>query len=392
MWHRVVSRGVLHNLLICVPRITQASSSPNEYLLTTFDSWVQDDWKVLRRLTVNLGLRYEPWLPPHDGRGYMAGFLPGVQSMIAPLAPKGVLFGGDPGIPQAIASNSWDTFSPRFGFAWDIFGSGKTILRGGYGVFRSGTEFFGLVSTLANSVPFRTVTVSIPSPASLENPYANYGPSPFPYTPPSSLAKYSFGSNIAIRVLNPQTRPGYTQSWNLTLDRQLTHDTAITVSYVGNHVVGIMTRYQANPGVYGPGATAGNLNSRRIYPGIGNLTLAGSWGWSRYDGLQTQVVKRAAHGLTLLVNYTWAKAMGIDSSGAFATALGAGPRDPYNLGLDYSPADYDITHSFKAAVIYDLPAIHGVTGDVPARRERVAGQFDSDGADRISVHLPEWCG
>jgi hypothetical protein len=344
-------------LLGLATTFSQASSSPNDYLVTTFDAWVQDDWKVLRRLTFNLGLRYEPWLPPHDARGYMAGFLPGVQSTVAPLAPRGLLFGGDPGIPQAIAKNNWKTFSPRFGFAWDVFGDGKTIVRSGYGVFRSGTEFFGLVSTLANSVPFRTASVSIPSPASIEDPYAGYGPIPFPYTPPSSLANYKFGANVAIRVLNPQTTAGYTQSWNFTLERQLTHDTAVTASYVGNHVIGIMTRYQANPGVYTPGATAGNINSRRTYPGFGNLTLAGSWGWSRYNGLQLQVIKRAARGLTMLVNYTYSKAMSIDSSGAFATALGAGPRDPYNLGLDYSPADYDVTHAFKAAVIYDLPSM-----------------------------------
>ncbi len=347
------------SLLLGLPTtFSQASSSPNDYLVTTFDAWVQDDWKVLRRLTLNMGLRYEPWLPPHDAKGYMAGFLPGVQSTVAPLAPRGLLFGGDAGIPQAIAQNNWKTFSPRFGFAWDVFGDGKTIVRSGYGVFRSGTEFFGLVSTLANSVPFRTASVSIPDPPTMANPYAGYGPIPFPYTPPSTLANYKFANNIAIRVLNPQTTAGYTQSWNFTLERQLTRDTAVTASYVGNHVIGIMTRYQANPGLDIPGATTANVNTRRLYPGFGNLTLAGSWGWSRYDGLQLQVTKRAARGLTMLVNYTYSKAMSIDSSGAFATALGAGPRDPYNLALDYSPADYDVTQAFKAAVIYELPAMH----------------------------------
>ena len=138
------------SLLLGLPTtFTQASSSPNDYLVTTFDAWVQDDWKILRRLTLNIGLRYEPWLPPHDAKGYMAGFLPGVQSTVAPLAPKGLLFGGDPGIPQAIAQNNWKTFSPRFGFAWDVFGDGKTIVRSGWASSAAAPSFSDCVSTLA---------------------------------------------------------------------------------------------------------------------------------------------------------------------------------------------------------------------------------------------------
>jgi hypothetical protein len=336
---------------------TQASSSPNNYLVTTFDAFVQDDWKILRRLTLNLGMRYDPWLPPHDGKGYLPGFWPGRQSTLAPLAPLGLVFGGDPGVPAAIAQNGWKTFSPRFGFAYDIFGDGKTVFRGGYGIFRSGTEFFGLVSTLAGSVPFRTVSVSIPDPSSTADPYAGYGPAPFPYTPPASLANYKFPANLAVRTLDPKAHPGYTQSWNFTLERQVARDAAVTISYVGNHSIDLMDRYQANPGLIVPGATTGNVNSRRLYPGFGNLTFASSFGWSHYNALQAQVAKRTAHGLTLLANYSFGKAMGIDSSGAFATALAAGPRDPFNLTLDYSPADYDITQQLNLTLIYDLPAV-----------------------------------
>ena len=160
----------------------QATSTPNNFLVTTVDAFVQDDWKVASRLTLNLGVRYEPWLYPHDARGYLPGFLPGQQSSLAPLAPLGLVFAGDFGLPPSIVRSDWHTFSPRFGLAWDVFGDGKTIFRGGYGIFRSGTEFFGLVSTVAGSVPFRTASVSITNPLSTENPYAGNGPVPFPYT------------------------------------------------------------------------------------------------------------------------------------------------------------------------------------------------------------------
>ncbi len=346
------------SFLVGLPsNFSQATTASNRYLVTTFDLWIQDDWKLTRRLTLNMGLRYDPWLPPHDAKGYLPGFLPGFQSAIAPLAPRGLLFGGDADIPASIVRNGWKTFSPRFGFAFDTFGDGKTIIRAGYGIFRTGTEFFGLVSQLANSVPFKTVNVSIPDPPSTIDPYAGFGPIPFPYKPPASLADYRFPATFSVRALDPGARPGYTQSWNFTVERQVMKDTAVTVSYVGNHARGIMTRYQANPGIYIPGATTGNVNSRRLYPGLGNLTLAGSFGYAHYNALQAQVTKRTRRGLTLLANYTWGKAMSVDSSGAFGTALGASPRNPWDLSVDYSVADYDIKHNFKGTAIYDLPEV-----------------------------------
>jgi hypothetical protein len=335
---------------------SQATSTPNRFLVTNFDAWLQDDWKITRRLTLNLGVRYDPWLPPHDAKGYLPGFLPGAQSTIAPLAPLGVVFGGDPGIPANIVGNHFNTFSPRVGFAWDTTGSGKTIVRAGYGLFRPSTEFFGFVSTMAGSVPFRGTSVSISNPASTADPYAGYGASPFPYTPPASLATYKFPATFSLRGLDPTSRPAYIQNWNFTVERQVRRDTAITLSYVGNHALGTMTRFYANPGLYWGPTTTGGVNTRRMYKGLGNVTLGGSFGFSNYNALQAQVTKRTTKGLTLMANYTYGKTMGIDSAGAFGTALGSSPRDPYNLKLDYAPADYDITHTFKVTAIYDVPA------------------------------------
>ena len=113
-------------------------------------------------------------------------------------------------------------------------------------------------------------------------------------------------------------------------------------------------RYEANPAVYGPGATVGNENSRRLYPGIEQLTLGTSYNHGAYNALQAQFTKRISFGLNLMANYTWSKSFDLDSSGLFGTALSSSPSNPFNLAGGYAPSDYDATHQLKIAALYDI--------------------------------------
>ena len=355
------SGDAIAGLLLGLPAsFAEDSTAPERFLSTVFDAWVQDDWRVLRRLTLNLGVRWDPWLPARDTLGPIPGFLPGARSMIAPLAPTGLLFSGDPGMPASVLRRSLKTPAPRIGFAWDVFGRGSTVMRGGYGIYRPSGEFFGQLRQIANNTPMRSASISITAPPSTADPFAGYaGNIPFPFQPPSrsQMASYVFPASMALPAFDPNSRSGYTQSWNLTVERQLARGTALSVSYVGNRYIAAMSRYNANPAIYGPGATLTNTNARRLYRGFTNITLGSSIADGHYHGLQTQFTKRAAHGLTVLANYTWSKAMDLDSAGDFGGAGGDAPRNPFNLALDKARADFDVQHQAKLTLIYDLPVL-----------------------------------
>jgi len=126
--------------------------------------FVQDDYRVSSRLTVNLGVRWDIQTPPTDPHNRIATFIPGRQSTIYPYMPTGLLYPGDPGVPRGIVDLSWKHLSPRIGFAWDPFGDAKTSVRAGAGLFW-GTVSGNGWNAPSNFVPF-TVSLSFPDAGS----------------------------------------------------------------------------------------------------------------------------------------------------------------------------------------------------------------------------------
>jgi hypothetical protein len=321
--------------------------------------YVQDDWKVNRQLTLNLGLRWEPWLPPTDLNNSLTAFVPGVQSIIAPGAPKGLLFPGDPGISDSVFQQNWKDFAPRIGFAWNVGGDQKTVIRAAYGIFYGFPE--GLLYQRTDATQPTDLYLSIPAPQSFTNPYAGYpGGSPFPrgHIEPSGFATYSFLLPVSGGMLDPSSRVGYTQNWNFTVERQF-GNSAVSVAYVGNHAINVVGSRQFNPAIFGPGATVANENSRRLYPGLGAVELASSYVYASYNALQVNVTKRMHNGLTLLSNFVWAKTIDNTSS---ATEGNAGPHNPFNFESARGPADFDQEFRFNLSAVYSLPhfQVHGL--------------------------------
>ncbi len=186
-----------------------------------FYTFVQDDWKISRRLTLNLGLRWEPWLPPTDLNNTLVAFVPGAQSTIAPNAPAGLLFPGDKNIQSSIFKRDWKDFAPRIGFALDLTGDHKTILRSGYGIFYSFPE--GLLYQRTDAMQPTDLYLSIPNPQSFDNPYLGFpGGDPFPraHILPSQFATYNFVLPLSGGVLDPSSRVGYTRSWEFRVPRR----------------------------------------------------------------------------------------------------------------------------------------------------------------------------
>lgn len=321
--------------------------------------FIQDDFKVNRELTLNLGIRWEPWLPPVDLNNTLVGFETGRQSVIAPNAPSGLVFKGDPGQQDAMFRKSYKVFAPRLGFAYNVAGAGKTVIHGAYGLF------YGLP---AGSLYMRTVAaqpvdlyLNVINPPDWRDIYAGYpGGDPFPraHLTPDQFHDYKFLLPFSGGVLNPLAKVGYTQSYNVAVEQQFGSKLSMMLAYVGNRVIHVMGSRQFNPaicpspGVIGVTCTAGNEDSRRLHPGLGAVELADSYIYADYNSLQFNVSRRVKGGLTVLSNIVWSKS--IDN--VTVTQEGnAGPPNPFNLDSSRGPADFDQKIRFNTSLNYTLP-------------------------------------
>ena len=341
----------LLGLPLSMSQVAESNQNPHQ---TQYQFWLQDDWIVNSHLTLNLGVRWEPWLPAVDGDGPLVGFIPGVHSQVAPGAPAGLFFSGDPQSQPSIFRDDWKGVAPRVGFAWTPFSAQKSVIRGGFGIFNRGIPL-NLQRYVGEGAPFRSLLELVTDPPSFSNPWQNTpGGSPYPFTPPpaSQIKSYIFPNPTTTRGLDSAVRISYTEEWSLMLEQQLQSNIVLTVGYVGNHQVKIVGDTQLNPGIYGPGATEANLQSRRPYQGLGSYDAMTGFVHASYNSLQLSLSKQYSRGLQLSANYTYSKTMDNDSVAAIG---GASIRDPFNLNLDYGPADFDQTHRLNLTFTYGLP-------------------------------------
>lgn len=318
---------------------------------TRWGFFVQDNWRATQRLTLNLGVRWDPYIPYYDREGRVVCFQPNTteRSQRYPNAPLGLLYGGkdhDPGCPQGGSENNWWNIGPRIGFAYRLTQDGKTSLRGGIGDYYTAISSHWM-NPFTNTAPFAgafTLTgVDFADPygsAGMANPFpANFGPdvpgSDFKFSPINDVQGY----------LVPDFRSQRTTTWSLRLERQFGQDWVIGIGYVANKGTHLLFSDHENPAVYIPGAsTVANTQARRVYPNFGRVLRYQSGGNSRYQSAQLNVEKRFSRGFSLLGNYTFSKT--IDDLSA---------TNPFNRRFERALSGDDIPHNFKLSGIYELP-------------------------------------
>jgi len=300
-----------------------------------YSSFIQDDWKATSKLTLNIGLRYEYTTPVIEVANRMANF---------DIAANRVALAKDGGIrDRALAIPDRNNFAPRFGLAFQM--NPKTVLRTGYGIFHT-LEDAGHHNPAFNP-PF-SASFSYPSdqlnPSTALRPAQGFPPVAFP------------GGNFNNLFININGRPyefpaAYSQQWNFTLDRQI-GQVHVEAAYVGNKANKLMANRNINQPLPGPGS----VNSRRLFPGWGNIGFQEPRGNSIYHSLQTKAEKRFSKGHMFLLSYTWAKAIDDSDSTQLSTVSGTGNlQDQRNLRAERSRSFQDVRHRMVLSYLYELP-------------------------------------
>jgi hypothetical protein len=340
------------DFLIGLPNINQVGLGNvtmygRSYLLAAY---AQDDWKATPRLTLNLGLRYEYLAPVTDTNGLIstldirdinnprfvatntdpANFVPGVAGRF----PLPLVSAKDAGLPSSLVIPTKGMFAPRFGFAWRPFTNDQTVIRGGYGIFYAHPSFnwpfqlkFNLpwldlkLITNTNAVDIRTVLLA---PAA---------------------------GNTSAFAVDPNFRIGYVQQWFFNIQRAITSSILVEANYLGNRGIRLMEVISPNQPPPGPGPQA----PRRPIPQLGIFGYNQSRGSSNYNAMQLRLEKSAQQGLGVVVQYTYAKALGNNSTLNGSISEFPRPQNSRNIDGDYGLAAFDHTHRFVANFVYMLP-------------------------------------
>lgn len=327
-------------------------------------AYAQDDWRVRPNLTLNAGVRWEPFLPIRNTYSWVSHFEQsrfdqGLRSTVYPQAPAGLTFPGDADYPGRATSKSvLSQFAPRLGAIWTPGGDGKTSIRGAWGIFYDTPHLF-FNTRFANNPPWGAqITISNPA-GGWADPYLGYpGGNPFPAlaTDWKTAAFPAFGVYVNTPL---DMKPTALHQWNLSAQRQY-GDWMMAASYLGNRSVHLWRATELNPAIFAAGATTGNTNQRRqlilknpvqgqAYGTIGQVDDTGT---SLYQGLLLSAQRRLKNNLSVLTNYTLSKCM---SDPATTEITGPTIVNPNNPDLDYSYCASDRRHVVNISAVVRVP-------------------------------------
>ena len=338
-----------------------------------YEFYVQDDFRWKSNLTINIGLRYSMFRQPIDKKGELTNFDPALydpaKAVQINAATGNIIPGtGDPlnGISIAgknspfgdkVAPESNKNFAPVFGFAWDPFKTGKTSIRGGYGISYDVTLVGVLEQNIFGNPPFvNTVSIS--------NTVLN--------DPGSGVPTISAATKAIRGTPNTSDMP-YIQQWSLDVQRELAKNFLVTVGYYGSkgtHLPGIVDLNEVPPGaavaagIITPTTVVNatitpRLNAVRPYKGFSSIGSIQNWFNSNYNSLQVSADKTFREGSLVRLSYTWSRAL-TDNQSDRSTA----PQSIYNRAADYGPSQLDRRHILSINYVYELPFFRNQSGFV----------------------------
>jgi hypothetical protein len=390
------------DFLVGVPsQYNQSQLNPFYARNKYFGVFAQDSWHVLQNLTLNYGLRWDRIAPWSEKYNQISTFVPGAQSVVFPGAPPGILYPGDPGIPNTLAPIDALDFSPRVGVAWSpdtadgsffrkLFGTpGTTSVRAAFGTFYTAIDATS-IGVLAANAPYGT-TYSSPEPPLFATPFVGAADGadngqPFPYKfAPLDSSRSKPDPNINWPTYEPISGiPGYdihnhtpyTEQWSLSIERQAGPKTVFDASYIGSSTHRQRVLIAENPGnpalclslsqpsdvmfgtvtcgafgedtVYYP-ASGGVVNGTRqqLGPNFGSNALQSNIGYANYNALELSA-RHTSGRLEFDASYTYGKSM--DQSSNIGEEV-----NPFNPALSYAISAFDVKHNFVVSYDYQLP-------------------------------------
>jgi len=322
--------------------------------------YAQDDFRVTQRLTLNLGLRWDVITWPVEVQDRQANF---------DLATGALVIAGSNGAPRQLIPNDYHNFGPRAGFAYQLTNDGKTVLRGGYGLFYF-LDRGGISNQWSQNPPFGgTNSVTAASPSATPSPSSGYyitltgalpSCNPNPNCPAADListnataplptgnfTSLNLNAPTGVSVISylPSDLTPRVSQWNLQLQRQIGNNQSVSLAYVGTEGDRLTRNYNANQQLYGTGA--------ELYPNLGgSITVQDNSGKSSYNALQAQYERRITNGLQFLGAFTWSKTID-DSCGDLDVCA---PQLYTDYKIERGLSTIDQNYRMVLSSLYELP-------------------------------------